>query len=298
MRHASLFRRRQSRTLQRAVTSWFEPLETRRMLTDVGGSLTSDTVWTQAASPYVVTADVMVQPGVTLEIEPGVAVQFRQNTGLEVRGRLLAEGTPFNRIQFDRASGASRWDGLAFRQTLQDSRVAFADMRYGDNQGEAIRVDYSRLLLDNIVWSGTTGTVLELSHPSLIVRNSKFPTAGGSEAIHGEHIAGDEYLIIDGNEFANSNGGGDVIDFLGADRPGPVLQVLNNVFLGGGDDGLDLDGTDAHIEGNLFMNFNKNTSRATTSNAIATGLPQSGETNRTQITVDATSSSTMTTRCC
>ena len=76
-----------------------------------------------------------------------------------------------------------------------------------------------------------------------------------------------------------------MIDFLGADRPGPVLQVLNNVFLGGGDDGLDLDGTDAHIEGNLFMNFRKNTSRATTSNAIATGLPQSGETNRTQITV-------------
>lgn len=33
------------------------------------------------------------------------------------------------------------------------------------------------------------------------------------------------------------------------------------------------------------MNFRRNTTRATTSNAIATGLPQSGETNRTQVTI-------------
>ncbi|MEZ6118402.1 MAG: DNRLRE domain-containing protein [Pirellulaceae bacterium] len=63
------------------------------------------------------------------------------------------------------------------------------------------------------------------------------------------------------------------------------MQIINNLFKGGGDDGLDLDGTDAHIEGNVFMNFQLNTSRATTANAIATGLPQSGESNRTQITV-------------
>ncbi len=92
-------------------------------------------------------------------------------------------------------------------------------------------------------------------------------------------------LIIEGNIFDNSDNGGDVIDILGADRPGPVMQILHNVFMGGGDDGLDLDGTDAHVEGNLFMNFHVNTSRATTSNAIATGLPQTGEDNRTQITV-------------
>ena len=136
-----------------------------------------------------------------------------------------------------------------------------------------------------MTWAGTTGTILKLEHPSLIVRDSHFPVSGGGEIIHGENIAGDEYLIIDGNTFENSNNGGDVIDVLGADRPGPVVQILNNVFKGGGDDGLDLDGTDAHIEGNVFMNFRKNTSRATTSNAIATGLPQTGAANRTEITV-------------
>ena len=167
---------------------------------------------------------------------------------------------------------------------MADNRISFADMDFGDAQGEAIEVDHARLTLDHLVWTRSNETILELSHPSLVVRNSSFPVSP-SEVIHGEQLEGDEYLIIQGNTFANSNNGSDVLDFLGAERPGPVLQVLDNVFLGGGDDGLDLDGTDAHIEGNVFMNFRKNTGRATTANAIATGLPQDGDDNRTEINV-------------
>ena len=263
-----------------------ESLEPRFALTDVGGTLAANAVWNLAGSPYNVLTSVSVPTGVTLEIEPGVVVQFQDNTGITVGGRLVADGTPTRRITFDRAPGETRWQGIAFNNSLQDNRITYSDMRFGDGQGDAINVAFSRLTLDNIVWTGTTGTILELEHPSVIVRNSHFPTApSGSEIIHGEHIAEDEYLIIEGNLFDNSNNGGDVIDILGADRPGPVMQILNNVFMGGGDDGLDLDGTDAHVEGNLFMNFRRNTTRATTSNAIATGLPQSGETNRTQVTI-------------
>lgn len=264
-----------------------ESLEARLALTDVSGVIAANTVWTKANSPYNVVGDVTVQAAATLKIEPGVAMNFAAGTGVTVNGRLVAEGTAFDRITFQRAAGAaSDWDGLLFSNTLTDSRITFADFIEGDGQGESIHVVSSRLFLDGLTWTGTTGTILELEEPSVIVRNSSFPVStSGAEIIHGEYITGNEYLIIDGNTFANSDNGGDVIDILGADRPGPVMQILNNVFMGGGDDGLDLDGTDAHIEGNLFMNFHLNTSRATTSNAIATGLPQSGETNRTQITV-------------
>lgn len=264
-----------------------ETLEARLALTDVSGAIAANTVWAKANSPYNVVGDVTVQAAATLKIEPGVVMNFSAGTGITVNGRLVAEGTAFDRIAFQRAAGAaSDWDGLSFSNTLADSRITFADFTEGDGQGESIHVVSSRLFLDSLTWTGTTGTILELEEPSVIVRNSSFPVStSGSEIIHGEYINGDEYLIIEGNTFANSDNGGDVIDILGADRPGPVMQILNNVFMGGGDDGLDLDGTDAHIEGNLFMNFHLNTSRATTSNAIATGLPQSGETNRTQITV-------------
>ncbi len=275
-------RRRPS--LSRAILD-VESLESRHLLAQVAGTIAQDTVWSLADSPIEVTGDVTVSSGVQLSIEPGVVVQFRSNTGIKVRGQLTALGTPTERIRFERVAGGGKWDGVSLLNTLADNRIEYADMIGGDGQGNAIDIDHSRLQLDNIVWANTSTTILEVNHPSLIVRNSQFPTSNGGEIIHGEHIAGDEFLIVEGNVFANSNNGNDVIDFLGADRPGPVLQVTNNIFLGGGDDGLDLDGTDAHIEGNVFMNFHRNTSRNTTSNAIATGLPQTGEPNRTEITV-------------
>jgi hypothetical protein len=264
-----------------------ESLEPRWALTDVSGAITGNTTWDLTGSPYNVIGDITVGNGASLRIEPGVAVRFGSGFGIAASGtgRLVADGTAFDRITFGPTVAGQNWDGLSFSGTLADNRITYADFTRGDAQGESINVDTARLFLDNITWTGTGGTVLELFHPSLIVRNSSFPTSGGGEIIHGEYISGNEYLIIEGNVFANSNNGGDVIDILGADRPGPVMQILGNVFLGGGDDGLDMDGTDAHVEGNLFTNFHYNTTRATTSNAIATGLPQSGEPNRTQVTI-------------
>lgn len=277
-------RARRPQTLRRRSVL-LEVLEARQLLAVVSDDVSDDTVWTLAESPYEVTTDIEIEAGATLTIEPGTVIQFAPDARLTVEGRILAEGLPDRRIVFERA-GEGAWDGLKFEGTLADNRITYTDMIGGDAQGEAIDIDDSRLFLDHVTWSDVDDTILELSHPSLIVRNSHFPAApSGAEIIHGSQISGSEYLIVQGNVFENSNTGGDVIDFLGAETPGPVLQILDNVFLGGGDDGLDLDGTDAHIEGNLFMNFRRNTGRATTANAIATGLPQNGDDNRTEITV-------------
>ena len=279
MRSRSVLRRRRSH-----IGSAMEGLEARRLLAVISDDIHDDTLWTLAESPYEVTREIAVDTGSTLTIQPGVEVQFRSEGRLRVRGQLIAEGRPDARIEFEPQTPGSVWGGIKFDETRADNRISFADLDAGFGQGEAIDVDHSRLLLDNISWTRTNDNILELRHPSLIVRNSSFPTSS-HEVIHGSDLSGDEYLVIQGNTFANSNNGSDVIDFLGADRPGPVLQILDNVFQGGGDDGLDLDGTDAHIEGNVFMNFRKNTGRNTTSNAIATGLPQTGAENRTEITV-------------
>ena len=100
-------------------------------------------------------------------------------------------------------------------------------------------------------------------------------------------LAAPGYLILRGNTFGKASNGGDIIDFSGAEAPGPILQIIDNVFLGGDDDGLDLDGTDAFVSGNVFRDFRKDpaNTRATTSNAVATGLPQSGASNRTRVTL-------------
>src|SRR5688572_4006896 len=81
---------------------------------------------------------------------------------------------------------------------------------------------------------------------------SSFVTIGGTGGITGGRG------IIRDCTFGAALGNNDVVDFTGGNRPGTVLRVLNCVFEGSGDDVIDLDGTDAWIEGNLFMHVHKN----------------------------------------
>jgi len=69
--------------------------------TVVGGEITEDTTWTLDGSPYYVTCDVYVQPGVTLTIESGAMIRFRKFTegrgriGMYVNGTLISQGAVF-----------------------------------------------------------------------------------------------------------------------------------------------------------------------------------------------------------
>jgi hypothetical protein len=254
----------------------------------ISGMLAGDMTLDAVSGPWRVTGGLTVPAGATLTIDPGTALFFDAGAGIIVQqgGRLVADGTEYERVRLTSVPGSgSHWEGIQLERTLEDNRLSYADMEYGDGQGQSILIEHSRLLIDNVTWGGTEETILELDHPSLIVRNSIFPGIDDGETVHGEYIEGDECLILEGNIFGVNTSNDDVVDFLGAERPGPIVQVLNNIFLGGGDDGLDFDGTDAYIEGNLFTNFHFNTSRTTTCNAIATGKPQTGGSNRSEITV-------------
>ena len=79
--------------------------------TNVSGTISVDTTWTAANSPYIVTGNVTVASGVTLTVEPGVVVklnsQFRE---MRVNGTLKAIGTAalpitFTSIQDDTVGG-------------------------------------------------------------------------------------------------------------------------------------------------------------------------------------------------
>ena len=86
-----------------------------------------------------------------------------------------------------------------------------------------------------------------------------------------------EELRAAGTEFfretflASTIGYSDVVDFTGGNRPGPIVHFINNVFSGSQDDGLDLDGTDAWIEGNIFMHVHRNGNTPDSSAAISGG---------------------------
>jgi hypothetical protein len=234
-----------------------------------------NTVLNAASGPWYVSNSLTVPADKTLTIEPGTTVFFNRGKSLTVNGRLVAVGTEYQRIRItlDPEAGGSpsqHWNGISFSGTSQDNRLCYVDVGFADNGTQAIYVNNSRLLIDNMTWPNTTKLILEVSHPSLIVQNSVFPDMSGVEIIHGANLSGSEYLILKGNTFGTTTGYNDIIDFSGCSRPGPILQVYDNIFSGGQDDGLDLDGTDAHIEGNIFVNFKGGVT--STSNAIATDL--------------------------
>jgi hypothetical protein len=240
----------------------------------VSGTLKSDAVLA-APGPWRITSGVVVPAGVTLAVEAGTTLHFEPNAGIRVerKGRLMAAGTDDSRITLTRVPGFPfSWNGIAFDSTLEDNALSHVDIMAGDGRNEILFVRASRLRIDHATWSNTAKTVIEAQHPSLDVRNSIFPVVDGSEVIHGAGLRDREYLILGANRFGSTSGYNDVIDFSDCRRPGPVLEVYDNTFTGGGDDALDLDGCDAHIEGNVFMNFHKANGSSSTSNALATGI--------------------------
>jgi hypothetical protein len=95
--------------------------------TSFQGGIYNNTTWTLANSPYHITGNVVVFPGKTLTIEPGVHVVVNAdstfNTGnyisIEVRGNLVAQGTVNAPIIFTStdASTNQNWMGINVKKT-------------------------------------------------------------------------------------------------------------------------------------------------------------------------------------
>ena len=88
--------------------------------TSVTGQITTNTTWTLANSPYIVTGNILVPTGVTLTIEPGVVVKVNNGLYIKTEGIINAIGTDTNQIIFESSevtSDKSKWKGIIIRPT-------------------------------------------------------------------------------------------------------------------------------------------------------------------------------------
>jgi len=105
--------------------------------TIINSNITTDTTWTLANSPYHVTNNIEIEPGVTLTIEPGVQVWIGEKLYVHVRdgASIIAKGTPTQHIIIDRyidpdTGLGPRWRKLWFHENTT-SYFRYVDIAYG-----------------------------------------------------------------------------------------------------------------------------------------------------------------------
>ncbi len=124
----------------------------------VDAAVLSDTTWTGADSPVLVSGEIEVRAGVTLTIQKGVVVRFLAGggSGLLVNGRLVVAGTSEQPVymtsSLDPATSVERfpttlpgvgpmagdWTGIRFGSTQSTSSIEHAVVRYA---GQALSAE-------------------------------------------------------------------------------------------------------------------------------------------------------------
>jgi hypothetical protein len=129
------------RIIVRAVACILGVFFTVAHATDVSGLISTNTTWTAAASPYVVTGNILVDTLTTLTIQPGVAVRLDPAKAIMVKGTLNAVGTAADSIVITKNQAAG-WTKLWLKSSskcrLQYCRIEYADNFVADAKNAAV----------------------------------------------------------------------------------------------------------------------------------------------------------------
>jgi hypothetical protein len=270
---------------------WYD---TGAPVNNVSGTVAGNPTWTPAGSPYNITGNLTIPSGVTLTIQPGTTVYVAAGATVAVNGtgRILAQGTDTQRIRIGKNPAATgNWGSLDFINATVESRLAYVDFdscggtTVGGHNAQ-IHVNDAVVFIDHCTWPPTPVVqYISFDGSSFVVQGCVFPTyppPSGPECLHGVNgIPVGGHGIFRDNYFGHTWGFNDTIDFTGGQRPGAILQFIHNVFDGASDDNLDLDSTDAWIEGNIFMHVHRDPNRTDdardTGSAISGGIDFAGQ---------------------
>ncbi|PYG87269.1 RHS repeat-associated protein [Ruminiclostridium sufflavum DSM 19573] len=169
-----------------------EVSNTTQAYTNVSGTISRNTTWTLANSPYMMEGSVTIAQGATLTIEPGVVVKGAYYSYIiDVRGKLIANGDVDNPIVFtthkDSEYGGSGVKGL--NDYWQGINVSETGEFVGDN----VKIRYSD--------SSYTGAIIVRG--KLKFTNSAISNSYG----HGVFIDTSNDVIIEGNTISQKANG-------------------------------------------------------------------------------------------
>lgn len=172
--------------------------------TQVGGDITSDTTWHAADNPFVVAADVSINNGATLTVEPGATVRMGAGTNIVVAsGALRAQGTAAAPIVItsatDSANGTPKpgdWGRLVFQAGTNGASTLLEhlDIRYGSG----IRIESAAPTLNYVAIDNHAGPAISMdlnASPSGIGLSASGNDLNGISVPAGDITASVQWLL-------------------------------------------------------------------------------------------------------
>ena len=141
---------------------------------DHSGPITTDEFWDNSHTHFII-GNVSVNSGVSLTIEPGCLIRFYENSSLQIKGTLIADGNCNERITFTSTMGGSQpgfWQNISFSQADAGCILDYCDIFYGGsvngllyliNSGNNVQITNC-----DIEYSATSGVYFDESNSGFI----------------------------------------------------------------------------------------------------------------------------------
>ncbi|MES2059780.1 MAG: right-handed parallel beta-helix repeat-containing protein [Patescibacteria group bacterium] len=123
--------------------------------TNIEGEIASDTTWTKSGGPYVLSGDVYVPAGVTLNIEAGAKVYFEDSTILLVEGDIKAIGSANDPVIFDGSIGMPWNQWRLYISHSHHSEISYAELYHFNS----VALSDSDLVSDHMTISEGVGDI-------------------------------------------------------------------------------------------------------------------------------------------
>jgi hypothetical protein len=242
------------------------------------GQLPENATW---SGHVIIKDDLVVPAGVVLTIEPGTVVLIADGVIVTVNGRVLANGTDAEPIQFTHYGDDTAWGRIMFINA-EDSRLAHCIIEYADCEGDhkdyydndcddetpplprtyheavvslASHLDIEACVFQNLPASSGSkeGDAIAIvsddpqfpGEASANVLNCRFLSIGAG--VHTRY----SYVLVEDCFFTDHHGDNDDVDLYGESTPVPMIR--NNLFLDSKDDYINPTRCSAIFIGNVVI---------------------------------------------